>query len=413
MKKKKRFQLIWLFILVLVLLIIGFIGTYTYCNYASRQLHTYSFDKSKINGIQDGLSLSVDCSKQWEDISLHPDNPTGAQYDGVIVNNAPTAFKDWSIELTLSEKMDIDSAWNGIFTANGKKILISPDEGQEPIDPHSAATFGAVMYSSSIASVEGFKISGYRVITMTDVVMFRVLEVISLLWVVIFIMYIIICIRSERFHKQYELDSRIIRQSMNTFIGFIDTKDAYTRGHSVRVAEYASEIARRMNMPNEEVTQIYYISLMHDCGKIGIPDAVLQKPGKLTSEEYKLIQSHTTIGNDVLVNFTAIPGIRDGAHYHHERYDGKGYPTGLAGKDIPLCARIICVADSFDAMSSSRCYRRRLTDENILKELKENSGQQFDADIVKYMLAMIEDGFVEKILKKYPGIDRTPETEKV
>ena len=123
----------------------------------------------------------------------------------------------------------------------------------------------------------------------------------------------------------------------------------------------------------------------------------------IRTREYEIIKSHTTLGDSILVNFTAIPGIRDGAHYHHERYDGKGYPAGLSGEDIPLRARIICVADSYDAMSTNRCYRSHLSREEILRELHENAGGQFDPAVVKYMVDMIRDGFADGVLAQIPG----------
>lgn len=187
----------------------------------------------------------------------------------------------------------------------------------------------------------------------------------------------------------------IIDSSWNgTFAHLVDAKDQYTQEHSIRVALYSEEIARRMGKSEEEVTLIKYIALVHDCGKIGVPDAVLNKKGALNGGEKEIVNSHTVLGGNVLHHFTAIEGIREGALYHHERYDGTGYPKGLAGEEIPLCARIICIADAYDAMSSDRCYRKHLSKEKILEELTSNSGKQFDPDLVRYMIDMIEDGFV-------------------
>ena len=201
-------------------------------------------------------------------------------------------------------------------------------------------------------------------------------------------------LRTAKYLKRQKRDAQIIIQSMNTFVNMIDAKDTYTQGHSARVAIYSREIARRMKFSEDEINTLYYIALMHDCGKIGIPDAVLKKPEKLTDSEWSLVKSHTQLGSKVLENFTAIDGIRDGALYHHEGYDGTGYPEGLKGEDIPLYARIICVADSYDAMNSNRCYRGHLEQDSILEELNANAGTQFDPTIVKHMIAMISDGFV-------------------
>ena len=201
---------------------------------------------------------------------------------------------------------------------------------------------------------------------------------------------VIYAFKLRRIRRRQQEYRHITEQSLLTFAGAIDAKDRYTKDHSVRVAHYARELARRMGMSEEEQENIYYIALLHDVGKIGIPDQVLNKPGRLTDEEFHLIQTHPSIGGDILKNFTALDGIAEGARYHHERYDGKGYCEGKAGEDIPLTARIIAVADAYDAMSSDRCYRKGLPREVIEDELKKGSGAQFDPQIVPHMLAIIE-----------------------
>ena len=193
----------------------------------------------------------------------------------------------------------------------------------------------------------------------------------------------------QKKQKQYH---DIVNQSLETFAHAIDAKDQNTNGHSQRVAIYSAEIAKRMGMSDEEQEQIYYMGMLHDIGKIGIPDAILKKPGKLTEEEMQIIRNHPTIGGEILKDFTAIQGISDGARYHHERYDGNGYNEGLKGKEIPLAARIICVADSYDTMSSKRVYKELHEENYILSELDRSSGKQFDPAIVPFMIEMIKDG---------------------
>ena len=136
---------------------------------------------------------------------------------------------------------------------------------------------------------------------------------------------------------------------------------------------------------------------MHDAGKISVPDAILNKPGKLTNEERQLIQNHTVAGGNMLKQLSSLKGVRETALYHHERYDGKGYPEGLKGNEIPLYARIVGVADSYDAMSSNRVYRRHLSKDEIIEEMQKGSGSQFDPDIVTYMVDMINDGYVNVV----------------
>lgn len=194
--------------------------------------------------------------------------------------------------------------------------------------------------------------------------------------------------RARRRQEEYR---DILEQSLLTFAGTIDAKDKYTNGHSIRVAQYSRELARRMELSSQEQEYIYYVALLHDIGKIGIPDNVLNKPGKLTPEEREIIQRHPKIGAEILKNFTALEGISEGAKYHHERYDGNGYCEGLAGENIPLVARIIGVADTYDAMSSERCYRKPLSEEVIISELEKAKGTQLDPNIVPHMLDMIMD----------------------
>ncbi len=199
-------------------------------------------------------------------------------------------------------------------------------------------------------------------------------------------------LRMRRIHRRQQEYKEIVNQSLSTFAKTIDAKDPYTNGHSTRVAAYSREIAKRLGMSKDEQERIYYIALMHDIGKIGVPDSILNKPGKLTEEEMEKIRSHVKVGGDILKDFTALDGIADGAKYHHERCDGKGYCMGLTKEQIPLVARIIGVADSYDAMASDRCYRKALPEDVIIDELKQCSGTQFDPEVVPHMLAMIEEG---------------------
>jgi putative two-component system response regulator len=180
-------------------------------------------------------------------------------------------------------------------------------------------------------------------------------------------------------------------QMMMTLANTVDAKDQYTRGHSVRVATYAKEMAVRMGKTKEETDMVYYIGLLHDIGKIGISDAIINKPGKLTDEEYAVIKTHPAIGADILKDMTEIPNAAVGAHWHHERYDGNGYPDGLKGEEIPEYARIIGVADAYDAMTSKRSYRDVLPQEVVRGEIEKGKGTQFDPRIADIMLAMMDE----------------------
>lgn len=191
-------------------------------------------------------------------------------------------------------------------------------------------------------------------------------------------------LESQRKLKMFSL------QMVKTLAGTIDAKDAYTRGHSVRVAKYSREIAARMGKSIEELEDIYFIALLHDIGKIGVPDSVLNKTSRLTDEEFEQIKKHPYIGADILKNIPEMPNIAIGAHWHHERYDGRGYPDGLKGEEIPEIARIIGVADSYDAMTSRRSYRAALPQEVVRGEIEKGMGSQFDPAIGAIMLQMID-----------------------
>lgn len=180
-------------------------------------------------------------------------------------------------------------------------------------------------------------------------------------------------------------------QVVKTLASAIDAKDRYTNGHSSRVAKYSKEIARRAGKSVEFQDEIYIVALLHDIGKIGIPDNILNKNSKLTDEEYETIKQHPSIGVEILKNITEMPNIEIGAHYHHERFDGKGYPEGLAGYDIPEIGRIIAVADAYDAMTSRRSYRSALPQEAVREEIVKGRGLQFDPDFADVMLKMIDE----------------------
>ncbi|WP_408070673.1 HD-GYP domain-containing protein [Butyrivibrio sp. JL13D10] len=199
----------------------------------------------------------------------------------------------------------------------------------------------------------------------------------------------------KKYNLRHQRDNEIIQQSIETFTGFIDAKDPYTNGHSARVAEYTRAIAKEMGFSGEELDRIYHIAQLHDCGKIGVPDNILKKPDKLTDEEFEIIKSHTIRGGEILSNFKSLENVGEGALYHHERYDGRGYPEGRSGEDIPLIARMICVADSFDAMNSNRVYRKKLSPEKIREEIEKNKGKQFDPKIADIFLRLLEEGKIK------------------
>lgn len=184
--------------------------------------------------------------------------------------------------------------------------------------------------------------------------------------------------------KNKELTTDMIKALVKT----IDAKDSYTNGHSIRVAEYSKLLAEQVYTDPDTIHNIYNIALLHDIGKIGIPDSIINKPGKLTKEEYDIIKRHALTGAQILSEITAVPELIYGAKYHHERYDGKGYPCGLKGEEIPEISALIAVADSYDAMTSNR--RKPLSQKIVKEEIENGLGTQFHPKWGKLMLKLIE-----------------------
>lgn len=184
---------------------------------------------------------------------------------------------------------------------------------------------------------------------------------------------------------------RLSEQIILTLAKTIDAKDKYTNGHSERVAVYSREIAKRMGISEQKQQEIYYMGLLHDIGKIGVPDTIINKDGKLTDEEYQMIKKHPEIGERILANISEVPGISIGAKYHHEKYDGTGYPNKVVGEDIPFLARIIGIADAYDAMTSKRSYRDALPQQVVREEIKNGRGTQFDPKCTDVLLQMIDE----------------------
>ncbi|MCR4691861.1 MAG: HD domain-containing protein [Lachnospiraceae bacterium] len=193
------------------------------------------------------------------------------------------------------------------------------------------------------------------------------------------------------YYKQEQLEmQRLFEQTTQALANAIDAKDKYTHGHSNRVAMYSKMIAQALEKSEEECDEIYYAALLHDVGKIGIPDQIINKEGKLTDEEFEAIRQHPVIGMQILSKISESPYLSIGAHYHHERYDGKGYPDRLKGDDIPEIARIIAVADAYDAMTSKRSYRDPIPQHKAREEFIKGSGTQFDPKFAKIMQYLID-----------------------
>ncbi len=190
--------------------------------------------------------------------------------------------------------------------------------------------------------------------------------------------------------KEQERMHNLFEHTAMALVNAIDAKDKYTHGHSSRVADYSRKIAEMCGKSEEECEEIYYAALLHDVGKIGVPDYIINKEGKLTNEEYAEMKKHPVIGAQILSSIGEYPYISIGAKHHHERYDGKGYPDGLKGDDIPEIGRIVAVADAYDAMTSKRSYRDAIPQQKVREEIVKGSGTQFDPKFAKIMQHLID-----------------------
>lgn len=197
--------------------------------------------------------------------------------------------------------------------------------------------------------------------------------------------------RTKQLLEEKEQREKLTLEVTIALAGTIDAKDKYTSGHSYRVAEYTKLLANKLGKDEKYQQEIYLMALLHDIGKIGVPDEIINKPGRLTDEEYDQLKNHPVIGADIVKSISSMPNIGVGVQWHHERWDGNGYPHKLKGYDIPEAARIISVADAYDAMTSNRSYRNVLSQETVRNEFVKGKGTQFDPVIAEAMLKLIDE----------------------
>ena len=367
------------------------LGIFIY--YSNMRERTYVVKGTIEGGGTGELSISAERSKEWKETGT-PGFDRGMEYDFVILNSGHGDVLEWQAEIDFVTDFVIDSSWNGDFEVKDHTLVVKPDKKTKEMESKEENTFGLVMISIDEQDVQEYRIYYKENFQITDSPIFWIVIAAAIITLTVFITDEINLQRYSKLRKWQEEIQAILLESFTTFANIIDAKDPYTQGHSLRVAQYARLIAQKMGYSDIDQERVYWIGMLHDIGKIGITDVILQKPGQLDNMEYSTIQTHVDIGGLILKDFKALPDIADGAQYHHERWDGKGYSRHLAGKDIPEIARIICVADSFDAMTSPRVYRKALSTEFAKKELMKCSGTQFDPDIVPVMIQLIDEGVV-------------------
>ena len=449
MKNQKRKNTTIIFLVTLILAIACLAASIIKTDAFNRTKHYETFPGPQLFSLEDPEEYDVSVvavprSSTWGKVfdfnneGLTENNYQAYTYDFTVSNNTKDEVSEFSYKLTFGQEVFLASAWNGaleihqnvkggelvatvpdlrefkpedysleILTVDGESfIAMKPGDYliyipsstmnamEMPIEPFKGTTPGIIMYVAIGESIKDSSLeleyTFHRVLTAEP--LFWVSVGLLALWLLAFVIFVITSLQIRKYNERHERDNKIINESIETFTGFIDAKDPYTNGHSKRVAKYTRRIAKEFGYNGEELDRIYYIALLHDCGKIGVPDSILGKPGKLTEEEFEIIKSHTVHGGEILTSFKSLENADEGARYHHERYDGKGYPEGKAGEEIPFIARMICVADSFDAMNTDRVYRKRLSKDRIVSELETNKGLQFDPLVADVMLGLIKNG---------------------
>ncbi len=452
-KRLSKHQTALLFLVTLVIILICFFISIMKTDCYNKVHHIDKYKGSDIlfaeaqKGENSGISMSVvPRSDTWtkvfdlnnEGITEH--NYEAHTFDISVANNTNDEISDFKFKIDFSQDVFLASAWNGALEIHqyldGKEIVDTVPDMREyvpsdhcldyvfvddetfihlkpgdymvyipsssmnameiPIKPFEGTTPGFIMYLAigNTLSDSSFELdyTFHRLLICEPLFWISVTGLV--LWLIVLANYAYITAKLKKYNERHERDKEIILESIETFTGFIDAKDPYTNGHSKRVAEYTKLIAKEMGFEGDTLERIYFVALLHDCGKIGVPDSILRKPGKLTDDEFTVIKSHTVKGGDILKSFKSLEKVEEGALYHHERYDGRGYPDGKSGENIPLIARIICVADSFDAMNTDRVYRKKLSMEQIVDEIEKNKGLQFDPVIADIMLRLLRDGVI-------------------
>ncbi len=387
-----------------------------------------------------------------EDVWLNvvPNHPLmhGTIYESKVVNRSSHNISNWKMVIKITKPVYLSNCWNGsieihqktkgktiiqpavrlhdkeydelkklkvkkfcarkkpllIYLNPGDKIIYYPDEEySENIIPAYTGTdyhytdIGFVFFKNDTEPMNmdfdfaKASLTYHMDDSISDNIMLYVFGVLFLMWLFIISSMIRLKIIKTAKLRDQEHDKQTIEQVMTVFTKFIDAKDIHTGGHSERVAMYSRMIAKISGRSEEFCQKVFYCGLLHDCGKISVGDTILSKTESLTEEELNIVRAHTHKGYELLKSLSSIPEACQTALYHHERFDGTGYPEHLSGKLIPEAARIVAIADSFDVMSTERYYRKGLPREKILEEFKDNSGTQFDPEFVNAFLKLVEE----------------------
>lgn len=378
-------------------------------------------------------------SDSWAKTDAFPDRKLYAQvYNAKIDNYGNAPVVDWTLRIDILEDCFINSAWNGTveihqfengeehvqeiyfldyskssveldYILGGQDVLITLSKGDYIIyhpdtsDSSTEKTIAAANHDEPGEAIAGMifytydgnlELSSYELDyhlykSLWSGTEFYIFVILLPLWFAAFVTYMISHHFISKNHRVAVVEGGIAEAALNLLAGIQEEKTYSFVGNSRRVAEWSRKLAVRMGMNNVESKAVYYCALVHDIGNIKVPEYLLNKSTKLTDEEYDTVKRHTVLGADMLEGFDKTPNMANGAKYHHERYDGTGYPEGKKGEEIPFIGRILCVVDAYVAMTSGRPYRSPMSDDEAIAELVKNSGTQFDPMIAQAMVETI------------------------
>ncbi len=337
-------------------------------------LHDLGMSMSSINDVDGFINRTIEhvvetLEYEWAGCLINEQHPIGQMLDLSLIQagtqTLPKEDINFVIDRVLTEVPAAFADRTKIYSAGDHIELLSPQMLVHPIEKNGES-FGYIVVGGKRG--EDPQVSSHET-KMLD----AVAGILSAF-----------LINAAMFHEQHQTFVGTVKAMSSA----IDAKDRYTQGHSERVAMVSAMIAAQLGQSEEAVELIRISGLVHDVGKIGVPESVLCKPGRLTDEEFALIKLHPTIGYDILKDIPSLSSILPGVLHHHEKWDGSGYPGGLVGENIPLMARIMAIADTFDAMSSNRAYRTGMPREKVLAEIERCAGTQFDPDLVPHFMAL-------------------------
>ena len=443
-KTKKVIKALCIVFTVLFFIIVLNFGIHIY------RTNIYNNELRTIDAFSDETNVLVDihprgmATDTWEKNDAFPDVVLKAKiYEATITNSSASLLHDWQLRIDIKSDCYINNAWNGTIEIHqnvdgvekvqelslqnykesdlkldyylcGQDLLIPLSKGdyivylpsvvestKETEIESTSSMIGEMNVGLIFYSLEGeedlssYEFTYYLQKSIWSGAESRIFIIASAIWLLSVLLAIVIIVLTNRYEYKINRQYDITNEFLEVFANYVDAKDNGSGGHSKEVANIAKKIALKLGMRGTDADNVYYAALVHDIGKCYVPDYILKKPTKLTNEEYETVKSHTTKGAEMLKECKSIAYLADGALYHHEWYDGTGYPTGKAGEEIPLIGRIICVADCYNVMSNGVVYKEKSTEDKILEELKAGSGTQFDPMIVDALIDVLKEKDME------------------